>query len=78
MQREDRTLLRGDALAERLAPATGSAERIILYCGAGIAATLGALALTLEGRTDVAVYDGSLGEWAADADAPLVTTSATA
>lgn len=77
VQREDRTLLRGDALAERLAPATGSAESIILYCGAGIAATLGALALTLEGRTDVAVYDGSLGEWAADAEAPLVTTSAT-
>ncbi|MEL4317696.1 rhodanese-like domain-containing protein [Leifsonia sp. YIM 134122] len=78
VQRDDRTLLRGDALAERLAPATGSKEPIILYCGAGIAATLGALALTLEGRTDVAVYDGSLGEWAADADAPLATTSATA
>ncbi|KQP01671.1 sulfurtransferase [Leifsonia sp. Leaf264] len=76
VQREDRTLLRGDALAERLAPATASEDPVILYCGAGIAATLGALALTLEGRTAVAVYDGSLGEWSADADAPLVTAAA--
>jgi thiosulfate/3-mercaptopyruvate sulfurtransferase len=32
-----------------------------------------ALALTRLGVTDVAVYDGSLAEWSADADAPLVT-----
>ena len=77
VQREDRTLLRGDGLAERLAPATASEKPVILYCGAGIAATLGALALTLAGRADVAVYDGSLGEWSADAEAPLSTTATT-
>ncbi|KQX07508.1 MULTISPECIES: sulfurtransferase [unclassified Leifsonia] len=78
VQRDDRTLVRAEALTERLAPATESGTPVILYCGAGIAAALGALALTLDGRTDVAVYDGSLGEWSADSEAPLVTTSATA
>jgi thiosulfate/3-mercaptopyruvate sulfurtransferase len=46
-------------------------ERVILYCAGGIAATTDALALTLLGRTDIAVYDGSLNEWAADLEAAL-------
>lgn len=49
---------------------TGRAP-IWLYCGGGIsAATLG-LALTVLGREDVALYDGSLQEWSADPDLPL-------
>jgi thiosulfate/3-mercaptopyruvate sulfurtransferase len=40
--------------------------RVINYCGGGIAATLNALALTLAGHPNVAVYDGSLNEWSAD------------
>ncbi|MET0974253.1 MAG: rhodanese-like domain-containing protein [Leifsonia sp.] len=76
VQRDDRTLLDGAALGERLASATSTELPIILYCGAGIAATLGALALTLAGHEDIAVYDGSLGEWAADDDAPLVSVAA--
>jgi 3-mercaptopyruvate sulfurtransferase SseA len=39
-----------------------SAERVITYCGAGNAARSDALALTLLGHRDVAVYDGSLAE----------------
>jgi thiosulfate/3-mercaptopyruvate sulfurtransferase len=67
---ESRRLLEPGLLAERLAP-VASGERVILYCAAGIAATSAALALTVLGRTDVAVYDGSLNEWAADPDAAL-------
>lgn len=50
-----------------------SAGRAITYCGAGIAASSDALALTLLGHEDVAVYDGSLAEWTSDPDAPLET-----
>jgi thiosulfate/3-mercaptopyruvate sulfurtransferase len=45
--------------------------RAITYCGGGIAATADAFVLTLLGHEDVAVYDGSLNEWAADPDLPL-------
>ncbi|MFM0736460.1 rhodanese-like domain-containing protein [Paraburkholderia xenovorans] len=44
---------------------------VLLYCGGGISAAVDALALTLTGRTDVSVYDGSLQEWAADFTLPL-------
>jgi thiosulfate/3-mercaptopyruvate sulfurtransferase len=46
-------------------------SRVITYCGGGIAATADAFALTLLGHTDVAVYDGSMEEWAADPSLPL-------
>ncbi len=49
------------------------AERTITYCGGGIAASSDAFALTLLGHRNVAVYDGSMAEWAADATLPLVT-----
>jgi thiosulfate/3-mercaptopyruvate sulfurtransferase len=45
---------------------------VTVYCGGGISAALVAHALTLTGRADVAIYDGSLEEWSADADLPLV------
>jgi thiosulfate/3-mercaptopyruvate sulfurtransferase len=48
-------------------------ERAIHYCGGGIAATLNALALTLAGHPNVAVYDGSLNEWSADPKLPMKT-----
>ncbi|MGW0021680.1 sulfurtransferase [Rhodococcus sp. NPDC003382] len=43
----------------------------VTYCGGGIAATGVAHALALAGRDDVAVYDGSLTAWTADASLPL-------
>ncbi len=64
-------LLDGARLRATLAPVL-KAPRVVAYCGAGIAAASDALALTLLGHRDVAIYDGSLNEWAADPDAPLV------
>ena len=57
--------------------ATG-AQRVITYCGAGIAASSDAFVLTLLGLEDVAVYDGSLMEWAADASLPMETDTSPA
>ncbi len=48
-------------------------EKAITYCRAGIAASSDALILTLLGQADVAVYDGSLAEWAADPSLPMTT-----
>ncbi len=49
-------------------------DRVITYCGGGIAACGVAFALTLLGDSDVAVYDGSLAEWSADPALPLIST----
>jgi thiosulfate/3-mercaptopyruvate sulfurtransferase len=73
VDRENRAYLPHDELRNIFAPALGS-PRIVTYCGGGIAAASAALALTLLGETSVAVYDGSLHEWAADPSLPLVTT----
>lgn len=75
VEAERRTFLAHGELRGILAPALG-APRIVAYCGGGIQAASAALALTLLGETSVAVYDGSLNEWAADPDAALVTLSA--
>jgi thiosulfate/3-mercaptopyruvate sulfurtransferase len=48
-------------------------DRVITYCGGAIAACSDALILTLLGVDNVAVYDGSMTEWAADPTLPLVT-----
>lgn len=45
--------------------------RVITYCGGGIAATTDAFLLTLLGHPNVAVYDGSMLEWADDPSLPL-------
>jgi thiosulfate/3-mercaptopyruvate sulfurtransferase len=50
-----------------------SRERVITYCGGGVAASNDAFALTLLGVPNVAVYDGSLLEWAADPTLPMET-----
>jgi len=46
--------------------------RSITYCGAGVAASSDAFILVRLGFKDVAVYMGSLQEWAADPENPLV------
>jgi thiosulfate/3-mercaptopyruvate sulfurtransferase len=74
VDRDRRTYLELDKLRGILEPALG-APRIVTYCGGGIAAASAALALTLLGERSVAVYDGSLNEWAADPEAALVTIS---
>jgi thiosulfate/3-mercaptopyruvate sulfurtransferase len=48
-------------------------RRVITYCGGAIAASSDAFVLTLLGVTNVAVYDGSLIEWARDSTLPMET-----
>ena len=64
--------LPAETLRERF-EAAGALEagRVITYCGGGIAASSDAFVLTLLGRDDVAVYDASLSEWAADPSLPM-------
>ncbi|MFI6625333.1 sulfurtransferase [Streptomyces sp. NPDC050528] len=62
--------------AEELAAKVGAVldtddSPVVLYCGGGISAAGAALALTLLGRTDVSVYDGSLEEWSKDPARPM-------
>jgi len=47
--------------------------RVITYCGGAIAACNVAFVLTLLDVTNVAVYDGSLLEWAPDPTLPMET-----
>lgn len=66
--------LPAELLAERFAQVgADSAERVITYCGGGIAASNDAFILTLLGYENVAVYDASMSEWAADASLPMQT-----
>lgn len=68
-----------DALAQAIGSTLLHSEGpLILYCGGGISAAANALALTLLGRRDIAIYDGSLQEWAADARLPMTTGAAPA
>ena len=73
LDRGTNTFRTTEALRATLAPLLDAA-RIVGYCAGGIASSSEALALTLLGHRNVAIYDGSLNEWAADAEAPLVTT----
>lgn len=49
------------------------AKRVITYCGGGISATTDSFALMLLGHKNVALYDGSMTEWAPDATLPMET-----
>lgn len=46
-------------------------EPLVAYCGGGISATVDLFALTLAGRPDGRLYDGSLTEWTADPSLPV-------
>ena len=70
--------LKTDALHGVLSPLLHASEPLILYCGGGISAAALALALTLLGRCNVCIYDGSLQEWAADHRLPMTTGAAPA
>lgn len=48
-------------------------KKVITYCGGGIVATWNALLLNKLGQENVAVYDGSMNEWASDPSCLLVT-----
>ena len=64
--------------AERLAQkfsdvGADAAEKIITYCGGGIAASNDAFVLSMLGYKNVAVYDASMSEWASDQSLPMET-----
>jgi thiosulfate/3-mercaptopyruvate sulfurtransferase len=63
--------LDADALRERYA-ALGAleADRVIAYCGSGVTACHDLLALTLAGRADALLYEGSWSDWARDPALP--------
>ena len=66
--------LPAEQLAEKFAHVGADrAERVIAYCGGGIAASNDAFILTLLGYENVAVYDASMSEWAADPSLPMQT-----
>ena len=48
-------------------------QPVVATCGSGVSACTLALGLHLLGHRDVAVYDGSWSEWAAQPDAPIAT-----
>lgn len=52
--------------------------RLVLYCGGGISAAATAVAFTLLGRDNVALYDGSLQQWSANPALPMSTGAAPA
>lgn len=61
-----------DQLRARIAPVVESEpSQVITYCGGAIAASSDAFVLNLLGVENVAIYDGSLSEWAADPALPL-------
>ena len=72
------TLLNSDTLGDR-ARAAGleSSQRIILYCGVGISASLGLFALHLAGYPDLALYDASWEEWGHDPRLPVTVADLT-
>ncbi len=47
-------------------------QPVVAYCGGGISATVDLFALALTGRDNARLYDGSLTEWSAHPDLPLV------
>lgn len=75
---DDGRYRRDAALDEALTGLRQAEPPLLLYCGGGISAAALALALTLAGETRVAIYDGSLQEWAAEPSLPLTTGAAPA
>jgi thiosulfate/3-mercaptopyruvate sulfurtransferase len=57
-----------DALTTGGVPEDGP---VVAYCGGGISATVDLFALSLVGRDDAKLYDGSLTEWTADPNLPV-------
>ncbi len=62
LMQEMTSFVLNDEVASRLKEES-QRERIITYCGGGIAATVNAIAHLIVGNENVAVYDGSLYEW---------------
>jgi thiosulfate/3-mercaptopyruvate sulfurtransferase len=62
-----------DAAAKLAAKGITKDKKVICYCGGGISATIDLFLLHQLGYDDLALYDGSMGEWAKDASLPIET-----
>lgn len=60
-----------DAEAKFAAVGLEKDKRVIAYCGGGISATIDLFLLHQLGFADLALYDGSMGEWAKDDTLPI-------
>ena len=70
----DGTLRPADEIAGVFAAAGIDVSKpVITSCGSGITAAILTLGLTLAGRRDHAVYDGSWTEWGSTPDRPVAT-----
>ncbi|MBF7729059.1 sulfurtransferase [Pseudomonas sp. N040] len=72
MNPEDGTFLPLEQLKTRFEESAPFGRPTIVYCGGGVSAAIDALALTMLKHNDVAIYDGSMFEWASDPVLPLV------
>lgn len=67
-------LLPAAALADRYrALGALEAEKVVCYCGSGVTACHDLLALTVAGRDDALLYEGSWSDWASDPSLPAAT-----
>ena len=60
-----------DAAAKFAAAGVSNDRHVIVYCGGGISATLDLFLLHQLGFGNLALYDGSMGEWAKDPSLPI-------
>ena len=60
-----------DAAAKFAAQGVSKDKRTICYCGGGISATIDLFLLHQLGHDDIALYDGSMGEWAKNESLPI-------
>lgn len=60
-----------DAEAKFAAAGVTKDKHVITYCGGGISATIDLFLLHQLGFDDLALYDGSMGEWAKDSTLPI-------
>lgn len=72
VDRHTHAYAKADELRRLAAPALeAECSKTIAYCGGGISAASTAFALSLLGLEQIAIYDGSMGEWTADPSLPL-------
>jgi thiosulfate/3-mercaptopyruvate sulfurtransferase len=71
-QAKDFTTL-ADAEAKFAAQGITRDKRVICYCGGGISATIDLFLLQALGYPNLALYDGSMGEWAKNPALPIET-----
>ena len=60
-----------DAAAKLAAAGVDKDRHVIVYCGGGISATIDLFLMHQLGFEDLALYDGSMGEWAKDLALPI-------